>query len=277
MIQWLALVAGAAAGFGGVLAWTGWTTAAVHRDLPRAADGFLLVRVAVAVMAAAVVGLYTGWVVGAIAAALAGFYGVGLVRGGRRATQRELARIEAVAAWAEMLRDTLAAGQGLAETIQSTADIAPAEIRPQVRSLAVRIERQRLSLALREWANEVDDPTADLVATVLIMAATRSAREVGELLTALAATARERASLRLRVDAQRAATRSEVRSIIVVTIVFMVALTVVARRFVEPYSTASGQLVLLLVVVVFGSGLWWLGQLARFRKPERFLTQERAG
>ena len=139
----------------------------------------------------------------------------------------------------------------------------------------MRIERQRLSLALREWADDVDDPSADLVATVLIVAGSRSAHDVGELLSALAATARERASMRLRVDAQRAATRSEVRSIIVVSLVFMGGLTVLAKEFVEPYDSAAGQLMLLVVVSIFGGGLCWLNLLGRFSRPARFLAQER--
>ncbi len=277
MIQWLALALGAVGGFGVVLVWSGWVTPPAPRDPSKQFDGFVLVRLAAGAISASAIGLYTGWVVGAVAAGVAGFYAAGLARGGRRATQHELARIEAVASWAEMLRDTLAAGQGLAETIQSTADIAPAEIRQSVRTLAVRMERERLSLSLREWADEVDDPAADLVATVLIVAGSRSARDVGELLSALAATARERASMRMRVDAQRAATRSEVRSIIIVSLVFMVGLTVLAKRFVEPYSSAEGQLMLLLVVSIFGAGLWWLTQLAKFSRPARFLAQERVG
>jgi tight adherence protein B len=277
MIQWLALALGALGGFGVVLVWSGWVTPPAPRDPSKQFDGFVLVRLAAGALSAAAIGLYTGWVVGAVAAAVAGFYAAGLARGGRRAAQHELARIEAVATWAEMLRDTLAAGQGLAETIQSTADVAPAEIRQSVRTLAVRMERERLSLALREWADEVDDPAADLVATVLIVAGSRSARDVGELLSALAATARERASMRMRVDAQRAATRSEVRSIIIVSLVFMVGLTVLAKRFVEPYSDATGQLMLLVVVSIFGAGLWWLTQLAKFSRPARFLAQERVG
>jgi len=277
MIQWLALALGALGGFGLVLVWSGWVTPPAPHDPSKQFDGFVLVRLAAGALAAAAIGLYTGWVVGTVAAGVAGFYAAGLARGGRRATQHDLARIEAVATWAEMLRDTLAAGQGLAETIQSTADIAPAEIRQSVRTLAVRMERERLSLALREWADEVDDPAADLVATVLIVAGSRSARDVGELLSALAATARERASMRMRVDAQRAATRSEVRSIIIVSLVFMVGLTVLAKRFVEPYSSAEGQLMLLLVVSIFGAGLWWLTQLAKFSRPARFLAQERVG
>lgn len=277
MIQWLALALGALGGFGVVLVWSGWVTPPAPRDPAKQFDGFVLVRLAASALSAAVIGLYTGWVVGAVAAGVAGFYAAGLARGGRRAAQHELARIEAVATWAEMLRDTLAAGQGLAETIQSTADIAPAEIRQSVRTLAVRMERERLSLALREWADDVDDPAADLVATVLIVAGSRSARDIGELLSALAATARERASMRMRVDAQRAATRSEVRSIIIVSLVFMVGLTVLAKRFVEPYSDATGQLMLLVVVSIFGAGLWWLTQLAKFSRPARFLAQERVG
>ena len=49
-------------------------------------------------------------------------------------------RIEAVAGWSEMLRDTMAGAAGLEQAIVATATVAPLPIRAEVATLAVRLE-----------------------------------------------------------------------------------------------------------------------------------------
>ena len=49
-------------------------------------------------------------------------------------------------------------------------------------------------------------------------------------------------------------------------------LAVLNRTYVKPYSTALGQLVLLLVVALLAAGLLWLRNLAADRRTERFLV-----
>ena len=43
-------------------------------------------------------------------------------------------------------------------------------------------------------------------------------------------------------------------------------------RFLEAYDEPVGQLVLLLIAGAFGTGMFWLARLTRFKKPARFLT-----
>lgn len=81
------------------------------------------------------VGVLTGWPAGGLLAALAVF-GLPALLGPDRQHQRALARVEAVAGWAELLRDTLAAAARVQQTIIATAATAPEPIRPQVRELA---------------------------------------------------------------------------------------------------------------------------------------------
>ncbi len=66
----------------------------------------------------------------------------------RAQRRRQLARSEAIAVWAEMLRDLLVSNAGLHEAIGKSARVAPAAIRDEVQALYVRAQRGDLSAAL---------------------------------------------------------------------------------------------------------------------------------
>ena len=117
-----------------------------------------------------------------------------------------------------MLRDTISAAAGLEQAILATEPVAPAPIREQVVLLAARIRRgQRLPDALRAFAAETADPTADLVVAALLLAAEQQARDLAQLLGSLADSARQHAVMRMRVAAGRARVRTAARIIIAVT------------------------------------------------------------
>ena len=121
-------------------------------------------------------------------------------------------RIEAIASWTEMLRDTLAGAAGLTQALIATAPICPRPIREQVSSLANRLSSgSDLTSALRSFADELADPGADVVVATLLMAATERAHRLGDLLGALAESTREEVAMRQAVEASRASARSAVR------------------------------------------------------------------
>ena len=101
-------------------------------------------RLGLAVGAAVVVGAATGWPVGALWAGLAGWGAPGLLAGSKGRGEA-VGRIEAVAGWSEMLRDTMAGAAGLEQAIVATAAVAPLPIRAEVATLAVRLESERLA------------------------------------------------------------------------------------------------------------------------------------
>ena len=138
-------------------------------------------RISGAVFAAVLVGAATGWPVGALLAGVAAFAIPALLREDR-AHAALVARVEAIAGWAEMLRDTIAAAAGLEQAIAATAPLAPPPIRDEVVMLAARLERERLSTALRAFADDVADPTCDLVVAALVLASEHQAHRLGELL-----------------------------------------------------------------------------------------------
>jgi tight adherence protein B len=238
-------------------------------DLKSRLDHFLL-RVALGVGCAVVVGVVTRWPMATLLLGLAGFLAPSLL-GGEAERKAKLDRIEAVASWAEMLRDTMAGSGGLEQSIIATAGVAPEAIRPEVLRLAARLERDRLAPALREFADELDDSSADLVVAALVLAADKSPKRLGDLLGRLAHSARNEVNMRLRIDASRARTRTSVKVIVVVTVLFAVFLMLFNREYLDPYDSAVGQLVLGVIGLCFGGAFFWLTRSFRIRSEERFL------
>lgn len=154
----------------------------------------------------------TGWPVPALLAGCAAYFLPSLMMGGDRTHEAHMARIDAVASWAEMMRDTLSASAGLLEAIRATAPFAPDAILPAASRLVERLARDP-QMALRVFADEVADPIADRVVIALGFAVANPARDLAGLLGALAATAREQAAMNTRIQIARARTRTAVRVI----------------------------------------------------------------
>ena len=220
------------------------------------------------------VGLLTRWPVGALLASLCAWWWPTLF-GARRAVQQAIARINAIAAWTEMLRGMMAAAASIEQAIVATVPLAPEPIRPDLDALALRLRQgQPLATALRPLADAIDDETGDLVVGALILAAdpTQRSGNLTEQLGELGAAARAKATMRLRVQADRARLHAAARAITVITLGVIGTLLLVGRSFLAPYGTPLGQLALLGVGAVFAVGLGGLTWLGRHGAPERFIT-----
>lgn len=231
---------------------------------------------AVGVLTGAVVFLLTGWVVGG---ALAGL-GAALLPHTLRETDTRrggVARSEAIASWAEMLRDTMAGAAGIEEAVTATAPVAPLAIRDDVMALASMLERERLDTALRAFAERLHDPAADLVVAALALASQRHARDLGALLGALAGAARHEAAMVLRVEAGRSRLRTATRVVTATTLGFAALLMILSRDFLRPYDDALGQAWLLVVGGLFAAAIWQLHRMARIASAPRLLASPLVG
>ncbi|NUT52516.1 MAG: pilus assembly protein TadB [Saccharothrix sp.] len=237
-----------------------------------AMDRHRTLRLAVAVAAAVVTGLLTGWVVGALLAGLA-CWALPRVLGRDPEHARRVARVEAIATWTEMLRDTLSAAAGLEQAILATAPLAPTAIRDEVGELAAGIGNgERLTSALRTLGKRLDDPVGDLVIAALLLASEQRTRQLADLRGSLADAARGQAVMRMRVEAGRARTRTSVRVIVGTTLAFAVAVVLLNRNYTSAYDSAAGQVVLLGIGALFALGFAWLTRIARVAEPDRFLS-----
>jgi Flp pilus assembly protein TadB len=227
-----------------------------------------------AVLAGLVVGALTGWPVGGFLVAV-GVVTLPSLLGPDRQAAARVERMEAVATWAEMLRDTLSAAAGLEQALIATAPLTPPPLRQEVAALAGRLRAgEALPQALESFAREADDPAADTVVTVLVMASRRQAARLGPLLGSLAGAVREQVAMRQRIAASRASTRTSVRVCCATTLALACGLVVFNRPYLEPFDTAAGQLALAVAGGLFACSFAWLAQVARIREAPRLLAPQ---
>jgi tight adherence protein B len=224
----------------------------------------------IATVVGVVVWLITGWFAAGIIALCAA---VVLPRlfGGQGQRKRWIAKTEAIAAWTEMLRDTMAAADGVEEAIAATVPIAPLPIRQEVALLdARRRSEQPLADALAGFAAGVDHPSADLVVAALSMAAEGEGSDFVGVLTRLATVTRDEVRMRLRVEAGRAQLHTASRIIVGVLLVAVTLLSLLSRGYLEPYGTVAGQIWLAVVGALFAVGVLLLERMSQIELPERF-------
>jgi len=273
-----AILAGAVVGAGlfvGVLAFTGIPERPAGRPRrQRASMQERTRRLVIGVVAGVIVLVATRWVVAGL--------GVGVlvaywdrIAGSSAVERRAIAKLEALASWTESLRDTIAGAIGLEQAIPATALSAGAPIRPSLNLLVDRLRiRESLPNALRKFADDLDDPSADIICASLLLNARLRGPGLRDVLTALAVSTREELDMRRRIEASRKSIRRSVRIVLVIVLGMMGGLSVFNRQYVEPFNSVLGQLVLVIIAALFALGLLWLRSLSAPSKIERFLVFE---
>ncbi len=190
-----------------------------------------------------------------------------------RRERRELdKRTEAIALWAEMLRDAIGTARGVEGVLVATAATAPLPIRAEVQTMARRLQHESLDAVLDDLAADLDHPIGDLVVTALRLTSTAGGRQVRDVLANLAAAAYAEAESRRRVEVARERPRSAMRYTAIVIGGFVALLVVFSRRYLEPYDSALGQVVLVFVGFYWAAGFWWMQRMGRITPVERFLA-----
>ena len=273
----LAIAAGALAGAGVfllIVAVRGVTPnpAAPHRTrLEDRIRELWSVRGLVALLLGAATLLVTRWLVAGAGMAVLCFAWRGL--GGAASERRTMERLEALATWTESLRDTIAGAIGLEQGIPSSLRVAGPSLQAPLNGLVDRLRtRMPMGEALRRFADDLDDPAADLIIAALIINAGLRGPGLRDLLGSLANAVREELDVRRKVFAERKATRRSVQIVIAVSVGLAVALAIFDHRFLTPYDGVVGQLMLAVVAAVYAAGILWLRKLAKFEAPERLLV-----
>ena len=226
-------------------------------------------RALVALFAGLIVALVTRWPVAALAAIGAGWY---VPLPGRRRAGRELdARTEAIALWTEMLRDGIGTARGLEGVLVATAASAPLPIRTEVQQMAQRLTYEPLAVVLHQLGNDLAHPIGDLVVTALELASTAGSRHVRAVLEDLASAAYTEASMHRRVEVARQRPRTAMHTVAGIVAGFVALLLIFSQAYLQPYSSALGQLVLVIVAAYWGVGFWWMARMSRITTTERFL------
>src|SRR5262245_30750595 len=236
-----------------------------------------LIRLGVGIAVGIVVLVVTRWLVLAIALGLLAAMADRFF-GGTGEERRAIDRLDALATWTEALRDTIAGAVGLEQAIPATAVNAAPAIKPGLNLLVDRLRiREPLPSALMRFADDLNDPSADLIVAALVLNARLRGPGLREVLSALADSAREELDVRRKVAAERRSTRRSVQVVVAITLIMAAGLVLFNPTYMAPYRSFIGQAVLTVVIVLYALGLLWLRRLAKIEVPERFLITGQRG
>jgi Flp pilus assembly protein TadB len=126
--------------------------------------------------------------------------------------------------------------------------------------------------ALREFADDLDDPGADLIVAALIINSRLRGPGLRDLLGSLSASVREELDMRRKVGADRRSTRRSVQIVVLVSVGLALVLALFDHGFLAPYDGPFGQLLLIIVAAIYAAGIVWLRRLAHFEAPQRLLS-----
>ncbi|MFC9931676.1 type II secretion system F family protein [Streptomyces sp. NPDC127190] len=188
--------------------------------------------------------------------------------------QERIGQLEALSEWTQRLAGLLRLGMGLEQAMMTSRQGAPDELAPQIINLSDRLRLGwRPELALRSFADELDDVTADKVVAALILSVNDRGPGLAQALEDLSGTVREEVAKKRAIEADRAKPRTTVRWMTIITVGVVVAGFLVPS-YTEPYSTLLGQLVLAFLTAGFVGVLALMRQLGSFRRIPRFLVTD---
>lgn len=217
--------------------------------------------------AGALVAMFTGWFV-AIALVPAAVAGLPVLLSAPPAG-KEVARLEAMEEWVRSLSGVLTAGVGLEQALISSLRSTPEPIRPEVTRLVGRLRaRWDTQAALRALADDLDDATGDLIVASLLLGARRRGAGLATVLHALAESVAADVAARREIEADRAKPRTTARLITLITIGALAFLSL-SGEYIAPFGTPLGQVLLVVLLSVYGGVLAWMRVMARGRPLPR--------
>ena len=183
----------------------------------------------------------TGWMVfiGAIPLAMLGLRAIFSDQGEKSQTDK----LSAIETWTRSLSGLIVTGAPLERALTSSLSNAQPEIYPEVSRLVARLEARWPTMdALQAFADDLNDPTGDLVVMNLMLAAKERGQGLVNALNDLAQTVFEEVKVRRQVTSDRAKPRWNARVVTGLTIGLLLAVPLMSA-FSEPYRSPIGQLI----------------------------------
>ncbi|MFC5928618.1 pilus assembly protein TadB [Cryobacterium melibiosiphilum] len=201
----------------------------------------------------------TGWFVMLIAVPVAAI-GVPLLLGTGNENDT-IARLEALETWTRSLSGLIVAGAGLEQAVTASLSSTPSAIKPQVAMLTARINaRWATAAALQGFADDLKDPTADLVVAHLLLADKQRGPGLVNALDDLAQIVFEEVRVRREIETDRAKPRTSVRIITLVTLALLLLIPFMGE-FMAPYRSFLGQVALAVWLTLYVVLLIWLKRI----------------
>ena len=228
-------------------------------------------RAAAAAVVAAVVWAVTGWPVAGLltGAAIGGMSW--MLNPGQEQTQ-QIQRLEGLEEWVRRLSDIHTVGVSLEQAVVNSLRTVPAPIAAEVRLLVSRLGAGwRPEQAYRTLADDLGDPTADMVVALMLLHVTDRGAGLGRALKDLAAAVADEVLMRRRIEADRAKPRANARWVTTFCLVVF-GLSFFSGSYVAPYHRWYGQVAMGLFAAAFLGLLVWMRRMATLRPLPRFLS-----
>lgn len=227
---------------------------------------------AIGIVAGLLIFWRTGWLVTLIAVPAAAVLLPPLFSTAR--SKDEIAKLEALESWARSLSGLISTGAtSLSQAVTTSLPNSPEVIRPELNNLVARLNtRWTPRRAFKAFANDLNDPTADLLAAHLILASTIRVSGLSDALDDLAQTIFEEIRQRREIDAARETNRTTAKWVTIITLGTMVGAATVMADFFSVYQTPIGQGILLLIVAAYAGTLKWMHSLSKPDLPPRILV-----
>jgi Flp pilus assembly protein TadB len=230
------------------------------------------VQLVAGLVAGVTVWLIVGWAVPALIAVAIVLALPGLL--GRRTPKAAptIARLEALGEWCRRLGDLLASGHSIEEAITASRRTVPGPIREEVGTLVARLRAgAKTQAALRAFADELADPSADLVVLALLLASRRRGAQLGSVLEGLASSVADEVVMRRRVEADRAKPRTTARLIMLLSVGAAVGMAALQPDYLAGYDSFLGQVILAALALAMAGLWWWMRALAAPKPLPRLL------
>lgn len=224
-------------------------------------------------VAGLVVGIVTGWwslvlIVPVLIVGLPSLF--------RTTTQsNEVETLTDLTAWVRSLIGVLSGGAvGLEQAIAATLHSAAPSVRPSLARLVARLEaRQPIKPALYRWAEEMDDYSADMIASAMILESDNRTGAVAPALRQLAESLSAQAKARREIETERSTGRATVRWVTIVTLVVLAATAM--SGYLSGYDSPLGQVVAVVLFCAYVVCLLWMRNISLGQPIPRFLPDER--
>jgi tight adherence protein B len=181
-------------------------------------------------------------------------------------------RLQALEEWSRGLSGRLTVGMGLDSALKRSRSTAPEQIRPEVNRLVNRLwSGWDTDRALRVFADELDDEIGDFIAMNLLLAATNRGPGLAPALDGIAESvaATVRARRQIAADQQKPRTTATVVTVISIAVLGYMFLN---GSYIQPYTTALGQVILLVLGAVYVGILVWMRSMSKPPKTARIMV-----
>lgn len=156
--------------------------------------------------------------------------------------------LDDIAAWTHNLVGLISTGSHLEGALKASYSNAGDTLRPHLGKLIARLNSSwRTERALRAFAQDLHDPTADLVVASLILSARQRGQGLADALAELAKQTREEVSVRREISATQATPRTTVAIINILILGLIVAAPFIPALS-APYRSPLGQIVFAALV-----------------------------